>query len=102
MPTIKFSTRKAWEGEKEVSKGAFSEDTSFYHSTAWRKLTKAYRRAHPLCECAECQLRVVPLPSEHTDHIVPVKDGGEPLAWDNLQALNRVCHNRKSAKEKKK
>lgn len=101
MPTIKLSSRKTWEGEKAKSNSSFSENTSFYHSTPWRKLTKAFLKSHPLCQCDECKLRIVPLPAEHSDHIVPIKDGGDPLAWDNLQALNRRCHNRKSAKERR-
>ena len=102
MPMINRSSRKSWQPEKVKYKGSFSEDTSFYHSTAWRKLSRAYRLAHPLCECDECKLRVIPLPSEHTDHKKAITDGGDPLAWDNLQALNHVCHNRKSARERRK
>jgi 5-methylcytosine-specific restriction endonuclease McrA len=37
-----------------------------------------------------------------TDHIVPINLGGDPWAWDNLQALCNSHHNRKSAKDKKK
>lgn len=102
MPTINRNIkRRPWEPERK-KKQAFSRDTAFYHSAAWRKLSKAYRSTHPLCECDECAKKSVPLPSEHTDHIVPIAYGGDPLAWENLQALNRTCHNKKSAKERKR
>lgn len=101
MPTINRNTkRKFWQPEPE-KKTQFSEDASFYHTTAWRKLRGVYIKQHPLCECADCKKLPVPLPAEHVDHIRPIKDGGDPMSWENLQSLNRKCHNKKSAKERR-
>lgn len=67
----------------------------------WRKESKAYLDAHPLCECEECkagELRVTP--AEVVDHITPHK-GDHRLFWArwNWQAMSRACHNRKTASE---
>lgn len=101
MPNWKKNKKRAWESKNE-NKKTFSEDTSFYHSQAWRKTRCAYINENPLCQCKQCSNRIVPLPGEHVDHIIPIKNGGDPLDWNNLQTLNRLCHNRKSANEKQK
>ena len=36
------------------------------------------------------------------DHILSIKDGGDPLEWDNLQTMCHRCHNVKSGKESKR
>lgn len=67
----------------------------------WQKASKAYLRAHPLCQCPDClegkkQLK----PSQVVDHILPHK-GYMALFWDsaNWQAMNKECHDRKTARE---
>ena len=102
MPYLSRTPKKSWEHRPDKQhKAVFSRDASFYHTTEWRKCRKAYIDAHPLCECKSCSRRMVPLPAQHVDHIIPIKDGGDPLSWDNLQALNARCHNKKSAKERR-
>lgn len=66
-----------------------SGTTAYVEDERWRKLSIAYRKAHPWCECG-CGRR-----SQVTNH----KDGkglDGPLRYDwyNLEALARVCHNR--------
>lgn len=58
----------------------------------WERISKLYRRSHPVCEICNAA------PSEDTDHIVPFRGLNDPLrtAWDNLQAVCRACHNRKT------
>ena len=41
----------------------------------------------------------MPLPSEVVDHITPINQGGATLDWNNLQAMNSKCHNKKSGRE---
>lgn len=101
MPNIERTSRKCWEHKSETKKGTFSRDASFYHTPAWRKCRAAFIAAHPLCQCEDCAKRLVPLPAQHVDHIIPIKDGGDPLSYENLQALNARCHNKKSAKERR-
>ncbi len=74
-----------------------------YHSiydVKWRKESKAYLRTHPVCVCEECRGLYRPLPSNIVDHIVPHK-GDIKVFWDkeNWQAMNRVCHGRKTAEK---
>lgn len=67
----------------------------------WQKASKAYLRAHPLCQCEDCQEGKKQLkPSQVVDHIVPHK-GDMALFWDssNWQAMNKECHDRKTARE---
>jgi 5-methylcytosine-specific restriction protein A len=66
----------------------------------WAKYSKWYLRRNPLCVCAECKQRVVPLPAEVTDHIIPHK-GDYALFWDpeNHQAMAKRCHDIKTATE---
>jgi 5-methylcytosine-specific restriction endonuclease McrA len=84
--------------------------SKFYKTKNWRQTSIAYRMEHPTCECKECKEKGRILPSEVTDHIKPInpRDAhdtqagryGEPLDWDNLQAMSTKCHNKKSAKER--
>lgn len=69
----------------------------FYGREIWRKESKAYRNAHPLCELCLPKTKVVAF----VDHIHELSDGGEPLNWDNLMSLCRSCHADKTARMKK-
>ena len=53
-----------------------------------------HKRCNPLCV-------VCGAPVEVTDHIVPINQGGQVYALDNLQSLCHPCHNSKSGKETK-
>ncbi len=67
----------------------------------WQKVSKAFLRAHPLCQCPDCQEGKLRLkPSEVVDHIIPHK-GDMSLFWDpsNWQAMAKECHDRKTATE---
>ena len=67
----------------------------------WQKASKAFIKAHPLCQCDDCkegELRVKP--SEVVDHKIP--HGGDlKLFWDssNWQAMSKACHDKKTATE---
>lgn len=65
------------------------------YTPAWARLSRAYRRAHPLCEYCLQNSRVVA--SECVDHIVPKARGGTDEA-SNLRALCASCHSRKTAR----
>lgn len=56
----------------------------------WRKLRDTYIAEHPVCE--HCGRR----PAQDVDHIIPFDKGGGRLDSNNLQALCRKCHNRKT------
>lgn len=66
----------------------------------WNKARIAYLVEHPLCECKACQDSGQPLLADVVDHIIPHR-GNMELFWDkkNWQAMNHICHSRKTAKE---
>lgn len=58
----------------------------------WQTLRKAYLAQHPLCECG-CER-----PATVVDHKRPHHgDHGLMYDWDNLQAMTKPCHDRKTA-----
>ena len=71
----------------------------FYSSRAWRALSVAVRKRHPLCvRCADVG---VVRPADLVDHIKPVRVHPElRLDVTNLQPLCNSCHNRKTAEDK--
>lgn len=82
---------------------------SFYHSSEWRKLRKAFitstttlpdGRILPNAICRICYLDYGRTEPMHTvDHIHRIRDGGNPLDWNNLQSLCKMHHDRKSSQE---
>ena len=68
-----------------------------YQGRKWRNISKQFRINNPLC--AQCQKEGRTTPSQVTDHIKPISQGGD--AWDanNYQALCIECHNKKSRTE---
>jgi 5-methylcytosine-specific restriction protein A len=69
-----------------------------YKTTRWRRLRKRVLLKHPLC--AECERQGQVAKATVVDDIIPHK-GNPELFWDgnNLQALCKSCHDRKTAKE---
>jgi 5-methylcytosine-specific restriction protein A len=58
----------------------------------WQKLRAAYLAANPLCECG-CGWPAQVVHHKRAHH----GDTGLLLAWDNLQALTKRCHDRITA-----
>lgn len=69
-----------------------------YGLKRWQRLSRRFRRAHPLCAaCANAGRTVA---AQVVDHIRPHK-GDESLFWDwkNLQSLCGSCHGQKTARQ---
>ena len=64
----------------------------------WQRLRIAYLAQHPLCECDENGGAGCGRPALIVDHRTP-HNGDEALLydWDNLQAMTKACHDRKTA-----
>ncbi|WP_137719339.1 HNH endonuclease signature motif containing protein [Methylobacillus flagellatus] len=67
----------------------------------WQQASKGYLKQHPLCECEQClagQLRL--RQATVVDHKIPHR-GDMTLFWDrqNWQAMNKSCHDSKTARE---
>lgn len=68
-----------------------------YSTARWARLRAAVLRARPLCE--HCQRMGQIVVATQVDHVRAIKDGGEPWARGNLQALCATCHSRKTNAE---
>lgn len=67
----------------------------------WQKASKAFLRAHPLCQCPECdEGRKRVTAATVVDHKIPHK-GDMVLFWDssNWQSMSKPCHDAKTARE---
>lgn len=84
--------------EKKPFEGINRSNQSFYNSTKWRKLSKAFKVLNPLC--VECLQEGKTTPVDITDHIEPIDKGGAKLDVANLQSLCHSHHNKKSGRSK--
>ena len=66
--------------------------SKYYDSSEWKKLSKRFLDANPMCEL--CEKR-----SEIAHHIIPRKQGGSDEVG-NLMAVCRSCHGRIHHKDK--
>ena len=68
-----------------------------YSTKQWKRLRKAkLAEQHALCE--PCRRRGKIVPATLVDHIVAIRNGGDPFPpLDGLQVLCWPCHNRKTA-----
>ncbi len=60
------------------------------YGAPWRRLRARFLIANPFCFCGA--------KANEVDHIKPRREGGSDSP-DNLQALCKPCHSRKTAKE---
>ena len=60
----------------------------------WQRLREVRLSADPVCQAEGCTE-----PANEVDHIVPKSRGGEGT-WENLQALCKSCHSKKTRREK--
>lgn len=68
------------------------ERHNFYWTARWRKLRDWYRLRHPLCE--DCEERGLTVEANVVDHILPIEEGGDPMAVSNLRSLCHSCHDK--------
>ena len=69
-----------------------------YGSYRWQKASALFLKRNPLC--IQCKKEGIIHPSEVTDHIVPISEGGEIWNPTNWQPLCKSHHNSKSASER--
>jgi 5-methylcytosine-specific restriction endonuclease McrA len=65
-----------------------SQNRGVYNSKRWQITRSRYLSEHPLCECGCGGI------AEDVHHKQDIQAGGDPWAWDNLEALTHACHAR--------
>ena len=68
------------------------------YGAPWKKLRAMYLMSHPLCVDPDNVHGSVVVTATEVDHIKPKVQGGMD-EWENLQALCKSCHSRKTAVE---
>jgi 5-methylcytosine-specific restriction protein A len=68
-----------------------------YNTQHWKRLRLLQLGKQPLCVMCESMGRLTA--ATQVDHIVPIKDGGDPWAMENLQSLCASCHSHKTSTE---
>lgn len=103
MPSKPNKISRSWAPEREAFERPI-DYSWFYNQWKWKKLSKAYRLANPLCECDSCRESEVVKPAEVCDHIKGLKylldNNLDPYNVNELQSMSKECHNKKSAQEK--
>lgn len=81
-----------WQSEADRRRAYDGAKARHYTKRRWYHLRAAYLATHPLCECGCGHAASV------VDHKQP-HNGDDALlyAWDNLQAMTKQCHDRKTA-----
>ena len=94
-----WAKKRPKEFRPEFSSGSrtATDNSELYNSTKWRKFRRLYIVDNPLCE--ECKRNGKVTEGKDIDHITPIRFGGEPFDFDNLQTLCKTCHNKKSGRE---
>jgi 5-methylcytosine-specific restriction enzyme A len=84
--------------ERRAAYDASRSRLTIYNTAHWLRLRKAYLAAHPLCECEANDGAGCGYAATVVDHKSP-HNGDLVLAynWENLQAMTKACHDRKTA-----
>lgn len=72
---------------------------AFYHTSRWKKESKAFRISNPLC--AQCFREEILTPAEVTDHKIPKDICADPWDKSNWEGLCKPCHAKKGSKDRK-
>lgn len=105
MPTSPKNKTRPWivkRDTKEVAprtKGKYSSKamSQWYANKKWRRVRASFIQRNPLCK--ECNNKGIVKGAEVVDHIKPISQGGSEYSLTNLQALCKVCHDKKSRRE---
>ena len=103
MPNAPENKKRSWVPER-VAFGRRNDNSKFYNARKWRKVSKAYREAHPLCEVCEAEGGVGHADvCDHTKGLQYLLDNNQdPYNWDELKSMCHKCHNKKSGKDSRK
>jgi 5-methylcytosine-specific restriction protein A len=77
-------------------KKQYAHRDSSHYGYRWRKIRTVYLAKNPIC--ADCQKNNKLTPANEVHHVVSVADGGTDRD-DNLMALCKSCHSKRTAEE---
>jgi 5-methylcytosine-specific restriction protein A len=80
------------DAERRAAYAAAHPSRSGIYGHRWRKLRALFLSSHPLCACG-CGYAATVVDHKQPHH-------GDPVllyAWDNLEAMTKACHDRKTA-----
>ena len=107
MPRLDNKKRLPWE-INDRPKGNYTKDKDLlkWYWGPWRRLRKNFwiheceRQGigHALCVSCEKKGRITL--ATDVDHITPISKGGDKEDFDNMQALCKSCHAKKSRTER--
>lgn len=102
MPSKPDNIKRPWVQER-VAFGRRKDNSKFYNSRKWRKVSKLKRELNPLCECDECvrlgRVRQADV-ADHTRGLQFLLDNGlDPYDLKELKSMNHSCHNKKSGRD---
>ncbi|HSR77580.1 MAG TPA: HNH endonuclease signature motif containing protein, partial [Xanthobacteraceae bacterium] len=84
--------------ERRAAYDAARVSPSRIYGRRWQKLRRAFLAAHPLCQCDDNGGAGCGYAAAVVDHRIPHNgDLALLFAWDNLQAMTKACHDRKTA-----
>lgn len=96
--------RLAWDSVRHVEKaeGDYQREPShaLYHTARWAKLSKAWKRSHPLCE--RCKAKGLLAEADVTDHVIPFPICDDFFDKTNLQSLCKRCNFEKGIEDRPK
>jgi 5-methylcytosine-specific restriction endonuclease McrA len=101
MPIKPKAFKAPWKPER-IDFGRRKDNSKFYNSRRWRKVSKARLSKFPTCEM-ECKTEGIVTEAKVTDHIAGldniIRAGRDPYDWNELQSGCHHCHNKKSGRE---
>lgn len=73
-----------------------------YNTEQWRRLRRMVIAQNALEHGGVCQIcgKLMMSDEVQVDHVVPLAQGGEPFAMDNLRAVCAECNSRKATEDR--
>jgi 5-methylcytosine-specific restriction endonuclease McrA len=94
------SKQRPWDRIKPITQPVITRARDeFYHTSRWKKESRAFRQQYPLC--AACSRDGLIVPAEVTDHVIPKNACQDPWDKKNWEPLCKKCHAKKGARDKK-
>ena len=102
MPTKHPPLSMPWKPQQQVKKKPSTYtnwgNTKFYQTKEWKQFRAQKKAMNPVCEIC-LSTKSIYIPMYFVDHIIPIKDGGDPFDFENVQSLCKRCNFSKTGRE---